>query len=91
MRLPRIRFSIREMMIVVAMTPIVLFSGWKAKDLWSASSSAVEQGPMSTGLDTVEWAMVVDEQFSLWPSIIAMAATTAMLATFGVIVARCKK
>jgi type II secretory pathway component PulJ len=92
-RLPRIRFTLREMMIAVAMSPIVLVSGWKARDFWPISSSVIEQNPMITSLHADTWTMnvVVQQEFSLWPSIIAMAATTAMLATFWVIVARCQK
>jgi hypothetical protein len=46
MKLPRVRFAARNMMIVVALTPIVLLSGWVTRDFWPISSSFTEDGPV---------------------------------------------
>jgi hypothetical protein len=88
MKLPRVRFTVRDMMIVVALTPIVSLSGWVTRDFWPISSSFTEVGPASSSPDGISWTLVAVERFSILPSLLSMAATAAALGACWAIVAR---
>src|SRR5205807_2621284 len=87
MQLPRVRFTVRRMMVAVALAPIVLLAGVRARDSWPVFSSTVEIDRPGQ-VRGAEWTLVVEQEFSVWPSLLAMTATTAVLALLWMAVER---
>lgn len=80
MRLPPVRFTIRQMLVIVALTPIVLYSGWVTRFWWPVSSSSVSEILPGAGSISDELTIIEVQEFSVWPSILAMTATSILLA-----------
>jgi hypothetical protein len=114
MRWPRWRFSLRGMMIAVALTPIVLYAGQWAGMQWATMTWVATTPPIyhaappvpadretttttgewtesvttiTTTTTTVEWTEQATIEFSPVAALLAMAATTALLAAVWVLVA----
>ncbi len=108
MRWPRLRFSLRGMMIAVALSPIVFYAGQWAGMERVAVVSVISPPSMFAPVPTVPTGQVEDTddlgpyeargsatirtmtvfEFSTGPALLAMAATTALLAAVWVLVAR---
>jgi hypothetical protein len=102
MRWPRLRFSMRGMMIAVALSPIVLYAGQWAGMRWPTIVSVTSTPPVVVAAPpvplgraattsvlptTVGWIETVRFEFSTGPALLAMAASTALLAAVWVLVA----
>ncbi len=85
MRWPRLRLSLRGMMIAVALTPIVLYAGFWAGAERAIIISVKSTPPLNETLESTK-----TEIFEVyWPAtFVAMAATAAFLAAVWVLVAR---
>jgi hypothetical protein len=102
-RWPRPRISLGQMMIAVALSPIVLYAGLWAGLNWGTMVSVTSSPPAITFAPpvpvareattnqlptTVEWIEIVEIDFSTGAALLAMAATTAVLAALWVLVVR---
>ncbi len=82
------RFSLRQMMIAVALSPIVIFSGMKASEIRGTTDTIIQSSRVKINAVTYESSMTLEETFSIWPGIFAAAGTTLLLGLIWFFVAR---
>jgi hypothetical protein len=73
MGLARLRFTVRRLMIAVALSPIVIFSGMAASEIWGTERNVV------ANLNSGQVLELSSEITTPWPAAIGMVTSTVML------------